>query len=68
MDVNRVIELQNMFTKAVNIAKKENKYEYNEEITDEMFCEYLKQAYPSITKNKNSKSIIQRLLSVEFNN
>ncbi|MCD7878772.1 MAG: hypothetical protein LUG16_02425 [Candidatus Gastranaerophilales bacterium] len=58
-----VLELLNMFTTAVQIAKSRNKYEYNINLNEAMLNELFKKAFPSMQNDINRQSIIKKILS-----
>ncbi len=58
-----VLELLNMFTTAVQIAKSRNKHEYNINLNEAMLNELFKKAFPSMQNDINRQSIIKKILS-----
>lgn len=57
------LELLNMFTTAVQIAKSKNKNECNENLDEAALNELFKKAFPFLQDDANRQSIIKKMLS-----
>ena len=59
MNYKEVLEIQNMFTTAAQIAKSKNQYESNYKIEEDVFMEFFKKAFPSVQNNISMMNIIK---------
>lgn len=60
---NETLEILNIFTKAVNVAKARNTKEFTCEITESVALEMLKQAFPKNKNLINSLAITKNILN-----
>lgn len=61
MNYKEALELQNMFTKAAQIAKSRNHYEYSFKIQEAVFVELFKKAFPALRDNINLINIAKNV-------
>lgn len=58
-----ILELQNMFTIAAQIAKSKDRLNYVLNLDESTFIEYLKQAFPYIKEEKKLIKLAKTILS-----
>ena len=63
MNYKDTLELLNMFTTAAQIAKSQNKYEYQLKMDEATLVELLKKAFPKMKDSTNILSLAKQILN-----
>lgn len=62
-----ILELQNLFTKALLIARAENKYEHHRKIDEYELAEIMKKAFPKLS-DEEALDLARRDLGIKTQN